>query len=252
MMQGVNFCFPQCPRLSQFLCASDFCWNRTKTDPALVFGSKHTDTDRFERRHGRTSVSSPNLLDTLVKHIEPAMVLDDIEDLPINLRKKLPKIIGIIFDLDNTLLPLGSDEIPQEVINVLHILNGRNKEKYKYKMAVVTNNKWPERCQAAKAQLLKEGLRLPFIDNAYKPNPASFDAMRKHFKLKPEEIAVVGDGLFCDMFCANQLGMHAIHATWFVKEGHKRAANHALDAAVAVWHKAAAWVFPQPEPQIQT
>ena len=98
MFQSVNIGFPKCVNLSHFWTTWGSYPDRIKFDNAIVFGAEPR--DRFERQR-RLSTPPPSLLDTLVKHIEPAMTLSNIEDLPLNLRKRLPKVKAIIFDFSS-------------------------------------------------------------------------------------------------------------------------------------------------------
>ena len=133
-----------------------------------------------------------------------------IEELTPARLRDLGDVHGVIFDLDDTLMPLLSGKFPSGMIESLHRI-----QRAGYKMGIVTNNIQPEYCRRARAQLAQAGLHLPFIQDARKPHPSGFEQMRERLGLSAAQIAVVGDGVLSDVRCANLLGMKSVRAMWF-------------------------------------
>ncbi len=133
-----------------------------------------------------------------------------IEDLTPSRLRNLGDVHGVIFDLDDTLMPLLSGKFPSGIIESLQRI-----QRAGFKMGIVTNNIQPEYCRRARVQLAQAGLYLPFIQDARKPHPSGFEQMRERFGLSLDQIAVVGDGVLSDVRCANLLGMKSVRAMWF-------------------------------------
>jgi uncharacterized protein len=143
--------------------------------------------------------------------------LDNISDLtPQQLRQMGVK--GVIFDLDDTLMPMGSGEFPPDAIETLKRLQQSG-----IKVGIISNNPSDEYTGNAKAKLAEQGLNIPFIKSATKPAPDDFLAMANHMGLPPEEIAMVGDSRISDMIGGNLAGMKTIHAKWYNADGWQKA-----------------------------
>jgi hypothetical protein len=123
--------------------------------------------------------------------------------------RKLGNIKGIIFDLDDTLIPLLSGHLSSETIQSLKRL-----KKAGFQMGIVSNNIQPAYCEMVREKLTQAGLSMPFIEDARKPLSIGFEIMRQHFGLKPAQTVVIGDGLLSDIMGAKLLGMKAIRARW--------------------------------------
>lgn len=143
------------------------------------------------------------------KRFAPNDTLYRISDLTPQRIKSLGSVKGIIFDLDDTLMPLLSGRFSDGVLSSLRGLREAG-----FQMGIVTNNIQPEYCHKVRAELKKEGLVLPFIQDAYKPDSLGFKTMQRHFALAPEEIVVIGDGWLSDVLGAKALGMKSILARW--------------------------------------
>lgn len=160
----------------------------------------------------------------------PHSSLTQIEDLtPKHLKLLNHEIKGVIFDLDDTLMPILSGQFPEPVIKTLHRLKRAG-----FKMGIVTNNMQPEYCRKARELLHKEGLDIPFIEDARKPDPSGFLAMRDHLGLKSSQVAVVGDGYLCDIRNANLQGMVSVQACWFSQRIGGATTCYTLDTLAAM------------------
>ena len=108
-------------------------------------------------------------------------------------------IRGIIFDLDNTIIPWDSREMDATIVAWLRDVLDRG-----FKVAIVSNN-WRGRVREIAARF-----DLPFVSRAYKPAKTGFRRALVELGLEPGEVAVVGDQLFTDVLGGNRLGLMTI------------------------------------------
>jgi len=107
---------------------------------------------------------------------------------------------GIIFDLDNTLGRRGARELEERVLGLLSRL-----EKEGFQIGILSNNEGAER-----ERLLAKLDGYPVYLNAQKPRRRGFRYLLREMDLGPEEVAMVGDTLFTDVWGAKRLGIYAI------------------------------------------
>lgn len=106
---------------------------------------------------------------------------------------------GVLFDVDNTLVPfdvLEADERLIALFDKLHTLG--------LKPALVSNNN-RERVAA-----LNEGLGVPIVPNAMKPLTYKLKAILKEMGVAHDQGIFVGDQLFTDVWVGNKLGLYTI------------------------------------------
>ena len=108
-------------------------------------------------------------------------------------------IKGIIFDLDNTIIPWDSDEMCPTIAAWLHELVVAG-----FKVAVVSNN-WNTRVKA-----IADRFQIPFVSRAYKPAKPGFRRALRALGLTAAETAVVGDQLLTDILGGNRMGMYTV------------------------------------------
>ena len=108
-------------------------------------------------------------------------------------------IQGIIFDLDNTLIPWDSSELSEEVLLWMEDLL-----KSGFKAGLVSNNR------EKRVSEIAGRFGIPYVCRAYKPSKYGFNRIAAAMKLSPEVVAVVGDQLFTDVLGGNRLGMFTI------------------------------------------
>lgn len=114
---------------------------------------------------------------------------------------KLQKIgiKGIIFDLDNTIIPWNSLNMQPEIIGWL-----KNLQAAGYKICLLSNNMGQRVCDIAAI------FKIPFVSRAYKPAKTGFRRALAAMGLTEKEVAVVGDQLFTDILGGNRLGLFTI------------------------------------------
>lgn len=82
-------------------------------------------------------------------------------------------------------------------------------------------------CYSEEGDVIKESELYPFFDAVYlsyeqgvaKPNKEIFLRCVQELCVKPEECLYIGDGGSRELETARELGMHAMQAVWYLKEG---------------------------------
>jgi HAD superfamily phosphatase (TIGR01668 family) len=108
-------------------------------------------------------------------------------------------IRGIIFDLDNTIIPWGSNVMDEKVRLWLDRLI-----KQGFKVSLVSNNK------NKRVKEIGEKLSMPFVARALKPAKTGFRQALVQMGLAATQAAVIGDQLFTDVLGGNRLGLYTI------------------------------------------
>jgi len=106
---------------------------------------------------------------------------------------------GIIFDLDNTIIPWDSADMCPDISAWL-----RGVMTMGFKVSIVSNN-WHRRVKDIAMRF-----DLPFVSRAYKPAKMGFRRALAAMELEVGETAVVGDQLFTDVVGGNRLGLKTI------------------------------------------
>ena len=105
---------------------------------------------------------------------------------------------GIVFDIDNTLVPhgkMGDDELKAFVDGLKEI---------GFKIMLVSNNSRERNDRFAVP------LGLEYIHKAGKPGSKGYIKAYSKMKLIPEHVLCIGDQLFTDILGGNRAGMHTI------------------------------------------
>lgn len=108
-------------------------------------------------------------------------------------------IKGIIFDLDNTIIPWDQPAMQPEITEWLNCLVAQG-----FKLGLVSNNR-RQRVKEIAAQFA-----IPFAARAYKPAKTGFRRVVSQMHLTSCQVAVVGDQLFTDILGGNRLGLFTI------------------------------------------
>jgi HAD superfamily phosphatase (TIGR01668 family) len=128
----------------------------------------------------------------------PRLIIGSLQDINIEMLIE-SGIRGLIFDLDNTIIPWDSPNMGPKETEVIHNLISKG-----LKICLVSNNRNKRVNEIA-------GLfGIPFISRAYKPAKNGFKRAALIMELSPEEVAVVGDQLYTDILGGNRLGMYTI------------------------------------------
>ncbi|OOB78465.1 MAG: hypothetical protein BEN18_07265 [Epulopiscium sp. Nuni2H_MBin001] len=108
-------------------------------------------------------------------------------------------IKGLIFDIDNTLVPYHVKEPTQEIVDL--IINLKDKG---FRITLVSNN------TRIRVLRFNQQLKLNAIYNAYKPRRLNLHQAIERMKLKASQVAIIGDQIFTDILGGNRAGIHTI------------------------------------------
>lgn len=114
---------------------------------------------------------------------------------------------GIIFDIDNTLVHHGDDSTPQvdKLFKEIHNLG--------LKTILLTNN------DEERVLRFIKNIDTPFVCDADKPNPKGYLKALDMLELSKDEVVVIGDQIFTDIYGANQCGIPNILVKFITLEG---------------------------------
>lgn len=105
---------------------------------------------------------------------------------------------GLIFDIDNTLVPHGADSTP-EVDEFFRKIHQKG-----FKTLLLSNN------SEARILRFKKNIDTLYIYDANKPAPGCFLKAVEMLKLHKDEVVVIGDTTFTDIVGANNAGIASI------------------------------------------
>lgn len=105
---------------------------------------------------------------------------------------------GIIFDIDNTLVPHGApaDDRAQKLFAHLKELG--------FSCCLLSNNQKP------RVEMFNEKIRVHYIENAHKPSVKGYENAMKKMETDKTNTLFVGDQLFTDVFGARRTGIYSI------------------------------------------
>lgn len=130
--------------------------------------------------------------------MKPAYIVERVTD--INLEElKDDNIKGLIFDLDNTLMPPETGVFPEDIVEWIETV------KKDFKIAILSNN--PDKIYVEEA-----GNKIGCISfhKADKPRRKAAVQALKALELIPSQVAMVGDRPLTDIFVGQRLGMMTI------------------------------------------
>ncbi len=133
------------------------------------------------------------------KHIlVPCLILDSISAISKEMMEK-NGIKALILDVDNTLTTHGSQEVSEKVMDWLKVMKHA-----KVPMIIISNN------TEKRIEPFAKRLGIPFLSMGMKPSLRCFKIAQKSFDLKSNEIAVIGDQIYTDIWGGNRMGMFTI------------------------------------------
>ena len=109
-------------------------------------------------------------------------------------------VSGVLLDIDGTLTPETSEDIPEQVFQWMDGL-----KKAGVRLFFLSNSRRPERVRG-----FARRAGIDWINLARKPRRIGFFQAAERLGLPPEKLAVVGDQIFTDMLGARFCGMKAI------------------------------------------
>lgn len=107
-------------------------------------------------------------------------------------------ITNIIFDIDNTILPVNDINVPVELIDFI------NKLKNKFNICILSNN------NEARVNPVKEILKVKGFANAKKPSKYAYDKALHLLNSSSNNTVMVGDQMLSDIVFANKYKLYSI------------------------------------------
>lgn len=104
----------------------------------------------------------------------------------------------IIVDIDNTLIPCDSKIVSDDAINFV------NKLKDNFKVVVASNN------VSKRVKPLADKLGLPYYSFALKPLPFTFYRISKDYKVKRNNMVLIGDQIMTDVLATKTSNISCI------------------------------------------
>lgn len=132
-----------------------------------------------------------------MKIFEPERFYKRVYRIPFHVLKK-EGVKGLIFDIDNTLVPPDADA-DRKIVSLIRSLKEEG-----FRVCLVSNNGEKRVAPFAKA------LDLPYVCDALKPRKYGYLKALEIMKTEPEETVSVGDQLFTDVWGANRAGIKTI------------------------------------------
>lgn len=111
----------------------------------------------------------------------------------------------ILFDLDNTIVPLGNLNPSDEFKELL------KKLQLDFEVIIFTNT---GRCRAEKATSY---INIEYVHSAHKPNPKKLIKLLNEKKYNENEVAIIGDQMMTDVLVGNRAGITTVLVTPFSK-----------------------------------
>jgi len=135
---------------------------------------------------------------SLKRKIIPCLMAKSLPDVSLDFLEK-KGIRGLIIDLDNTLVPWGGFELPPRVEAWIKEAQSRG-----FKIFLVSN------ALEERVNHFRESLDIPGISQAQKPRRGAFRLALAQMGLEKNQVAVVGDQLFTDVWGGNRLGLFTV------------------------------------------
>lgn len=107
-------------------------------------------------------------------------------------------ITNIIFDIDNTILPVNDVIVPIELQNFISTL------KENFNICILSNN------NDARVTPVKEKLNIEGFANAKKPSKYAYDKALKLLNSSSNNTVMIGDQLLSDIVFANKYNLYSI------------------------------------------
>ncbi len=133
-----------------------------------------------------------------MKLLCPNEIISSISHLDFESLKNLG-IKGILMDLDNTLVGWDSQQLSDEFNTWLRLA-----KKNEFKLCLVSNG------VPCRVRQFGKELEIPAVVRALKPRRRPFCQALHLLKLSSDQVVMVGDQIFTDVFGANRLGIRSI------------------------------------------
>jgi hypothetical protein len=135
----------------------------------------------------------------LIKIITPDVYLESIYLIDIEKLQQKKNIKGIIVDLDNTLVPWGSNYLDKKIVSWI-----KQVKQSGMKICIVSNT------TANHLSDMSNLLDIPFYSSRFKPMKRPFQKAMKMMNTINRETVVIGDQIFTDVLGGNRLKLLTI------------------------------------------
>jgi len=134
----------------------------------------------------------------MIEKFYPSYAADSISDITVDLLDN-NSIKGLILDIDNTLVPNHVADADDKAVKWIEGMKAAG-----FKLCIVSN--------ASKRRVVKfnDRLKLYAVHRALKPGSGAFSKAGRMMDFKNENIAVIGDQIFTDIYGGNRIGMFTI------------------------------------------
>lgn len=105
----------------------------------------------------------------------------------------------LLFDLDNTLIPVNSNYIPERLPFLLKRLKEMG-----FRAAIISNR------QESRVLEISESLNISSYYLAFKPLKRKFITILNDYDLSNKQIVMIGDQIITDIFGAKRMGIYSI------------------------------------------
>ena len=105
---------------------------------------------------------------------------------------------GVIFDIDNTLVPHGAPADERACALFAHL------KELGYHCMLLSNNKEP------RVKMFNDAVQVSYLYKAGKPNPANYRKAMEQMGTDEKNTLFVGDQIFTDVYGANRTGIRTI------------------------------------------
>lgn len=137
-------------------------------------------------------------MDMILERFFPDIYVKSVYELPIEKLKEMG-IKGLVFDIDNTVVPFDMEE-PDEDLKELFLYL----KKQGFRVCFFSNN------SKKRVQLFSRDLKLLAVHKAGKPGIRKLNIALNKLHLSPKNTAIVGDQVFTDMWCGHKAGLTCI------------------------------------------
>lgn len=134
-----------------------------------------------------------------IEALRPDEYLDTIQNIDFE-ELKNKGIIGLLLDIDDTILPRREKVLSPMIYHFFEELKDQG-----FNILLLSNNFNPKRVQK-----IAQELQLPYLATVYKPLSFGYKKAMTILNLKTAQIAAIGDQLFMDILGGNLMGMRTI------------------------------------------
>ncbi|MHB0936851.1 MAG: YqeG family HAD IIIA-type phosphatase [Armatimonadota bacterium] len=135
----------------------------------------------------------------MLKRLQPSLVARRLWEVDLD-ALAAQGIQGVVLDLDNTLTPWRSLDVPAEAQAWL-----RSAQAAGLRACLVSNA-----ATARRVQPVADQFGIPWVTRAIKPLPRGYWRAMQVMQTTPETTAAIGDQIFTDIFGGNRLGLLTI------------------------------------------